>query len=499
MGLFGFGNKEKKNTQINNANKSQIMTIITQMQMTCRNADALTILRNITTQLQGQGESSSAEVMTIDGEILKLLTDANTYSLKQQFPTVITKLNKALNLTIDRNQYCMMGGRKTKQDKKLEDQAKRTMDRIKAAPKTREEELQARLDQLNADLEAAIQEQEQLKQLYQQNRNNAAIVGRAQSVKTKIASISNQIRATTLELQKESQDSAILENVAINEQLESTRTHDDTQMEMARANLQSQNQSRIEMQSQLAADAALLAQGAADLFGTNPFEDSYATGAMETDLFGSPIATAAAPTAQTQYGGFDASAVGTASMANDIKKVRKELESSMDTFNDKIDDADEDLKDLNGEIRSLLERRKSASPSDCLALDGMIDQLNAKRNGIINKIKRYRQMTAQMSDKLSLLDKLDTQQDLMATNERIGQLTGGKFADFAGLAMYLQDSIKQSNEEMEELACDVAMAESEDVVMSSASGASAVLADAGTLTKDENKYDMLAQEIGMTR
>lgn len=497
MGLFGFGNKEKKNTQINNANKSQILAIITQAQMSCRNADALTILRNITTQLQGQGESSSAEVMTIDGEILKLLTDANTYILKQQFPTAITKLNKALNLAIDRNQYCMLGGRKTKQDKKLEDQAKRAMERVKAAPKTREEELQTRLDELNAALEAAMQEQEQLKQLYQQNPGNASILGRAHSVKTKIASIRNQINATTLEIQKESQDSAILANVAVNEELASTRTHDETQMEMARANLQSQNQMRNEMQAQLAEDGALLAQGAADLFGSDPFADPFATNAMATDLFGSPMATANAPTAQTQYGGFDASAVGTSSMANDIKKVTKELENSMEVFNDKIDDANEDLKDLNGELRSLLERRKNASPSDCLALDGMIDQLNAKRSGIINKIKRYRQATAQISDKLSLLDKLDAQQDLMATNERIGQLTGGKFADFAGLAMYLQDSIKQSNEEMEELACDVAMAESEDVMMGSASGASAVLADAGSLTKDENKYDMLAQEIGM--
>ncbi|MBQ8429641.1 MAG: hypothetical protein IJX30_06055 [Clostridia bacterium] len=496
-----FGDKDKKNTQINNSNKSQMLAIITQTQMSCRNAEALTLLRNITAQLQGQGETASKEVMTIDGEILKLLTEANTYLLKQQNPTAITKLNRVANLVIDRSQYCMMGGRKTKQDQKLENQAKRAMANVKAAPKTRAEELQSRLDDLNAELEGALKEQEQLKALYEQNRNNAAIIGRAHAVRTKIASLRNQVNATTLELQKESQEAAIIETVAINTELESTRTHNESEMEIARTALESQNQAKVETQAQLAADSALLNQGAAGLFTDDPFADPFQDMATTANLFGDTtgtMATAATPQAQTQYGAFDASAMGTSSMAKDIKNAQRELENSMNLFNDKIEDANDELQDLNAELRPLLERRRTASPSDCLTLDGMIDQINAKRNGVINKIKRYRQATAQLSDKLSLLDKLDTQQDLTATNAKIAQLTNGKFADFQGLAMFLNDSIKQSNEELEEIGLAASVAEGEEIMMSSSSAASAVLSDTGTITKDEHKYDSIAQEIGMT-
>ncbi|MBR2337162.1 MAG: hypothetical protein IKA61_04365 [Clostridia bacterium] len=112
MALFGlFGNKEKKNLQVNEANKAKILNILTQTQMACKDANAIAVLRKIASQIQAQGESSSEELMTIDGEILKILTDSHAFILKQQYPTAISKLNKAFNLAVDRNQYCMLGGR----------------------------------------------------------------------------------------------------------------------------------------------------------------------------------------------------------------------------------------------------------------------------------------------------------------------------------------------------------------------------------------------------
>jgi hypothetical protein len=63
--------------------------------------------------------------------------------------------------------------------------------------------------------------------------------------------------------------------------------------------------------------------------------------------------------------------------------------------------------------------------------------------------------------------------------------------------MYLNDAVKESNEQLEEIGTAVSIAESEEVMMSSASGASAALSDAGALGKDEHKYDSLMADIGM--
>ena len=226
------------------------------------------------------------------------------------------------------------------------------------------------------------------------------------------------------------------------------------------------------------------------------FADS--TGAASSDVFANSTGANATAGKQTQYGGFNASEVGSTTMANDIRRTTQAIKNSLETYDEKIQDANDELADLNAELRPLLQRRQTASPSDCLALDGQIDQLNSKRSSIIYKIKRFRQEQAQLNDKLALLDKLDAQQDLTATNQKIEQLTGGKFADFAGLAMFLNEAVKESNEQLEEIGTAVSVAESEEIMMNSASGISAVLSDAGTLGKDEHKYDALANEIGLT-
>ena len=505
MGLFDiFGNKTKKNTDINNANKAQILALLQQAQMGCKDADSLGILRNIQTQLQGQGESSKEELQAIDGEIIALINDAYTYILKQQYPTAKTKLNKALNKAIDRTQYCMAGGQMTREDRKRAEAAERARAKITAnTPKSRMEELQSQVDDKNAELDALNTEFEQLRALYAANPTNASIIAQANTVKAKIAATKNIINTLTIEISKEVQDESIATIAEQNDTIVSSRTHSETEMELARAKLQTQNAEREALTEQLAADADLLNQGTAGLFA-NPFADESSAAASILNPFGDAVATGASAgmatgqKTQAQYGGFAASEVGSANMANDIRKATQAIQSSIDMFNDKVEDANEDLADYNAELRPLLARRKTASPSDCLAIDTQIDQINAKRNSVIYKIKRFNQQIAQLNDKLALLDKLSAQQDLASTNAKIEQLTGGKFADFAGLAMFLNDSVKESNEQLEEIGAAVAVSESEEIMMNSASGASAALADASGLTKDEHKYDNLEREVSYT-
>ena len=142
MALFGlFGNKDKKNTEINNANKAEIIKLLSQSQMICKDPEALGILRNIQSQLQSQGESSKVALVQIDNEILTLIADAHKFMLKQQYPTAMTKLAKALDKTIDRNEYCMMGGQMTREDARRAKAAEVMRNKLATAPKTRAEEL----------------------------------------------------------------------------------------------------------------------------------------------------------------------------------------------------------------------------------------------------------------------------------------------------------------------------------------------------------------------
>lgn len=495
MALFGiFGGKGKKYTETNNTNKKQILSILTQLQMTCKNPEAQGIVRNITTQLQAQGETAAEEVLAIDSAILTLLSEANTYIIKQQFPTAIMKLNTALEETINRSEYCMLGGTRTKEEQKRLDEAKAILEKHKkaAAPKTRSEELQAKLDELNAQLDAEHREWNRLAELHKQNPKNVSVNAQATATKTKITMIQNEINATQVELTRELQEATIETVARINEDLAAKRTHTDAEMEIKRAQLADQNAQRQQDMAQNAADAELLGMGTAGM-DADPFADPFG----EADAFADPFGEAETAGAQTQFGGFDAGALGTAAMATNIRKTRMELENSMGLYNDKIDDANADLQDLNTELRPLLEKRKNASPSDCLSIDSVIDQINARRNAVITRIKRYRQAAAALSDKLALLDKLDIEQDIASTNSKIAQLTGGKFSDFQGLALFLNDAIKKSNEEREEIDMAVTVAESEQILSGSASAAAAAIADAGDLSKDEAKYNALMQEIGM--
>ena len=502
FGLFG-NNKDKKNTDVNNANKAQIISLISQTQMVCKDATALGTLRSIQTQLQGQGESSKSELLAIDNEILSLVTDAHKFILKQQYPTAITKLAKALDKTIDRSQYCMMGGQMTKGDAKRAKEAEKLRDKIAAEPKSRLEELQAQIDEKNAELDSLNAEFERLKGLYTANPTNASIIAQANTVKSKIATTKNLINTLTIELTAESQNQAIVDVASTNETIANSRSFNETEMEINRAKLQAQNEECNALSEQIAMNNSVLSAGMEDMFA-NPFADETSSAASVFNPFADTVSTGSTASAsskgqaQTQYGGFDASEVGSAAMATDIRRAAQAIQNSIDAFNDKIEDANDELSDYNAELRPLLQRRETASPSDCLALDGQIDQINAKRNSVIYKIKRFRQAQAQLNDKLALLDKLSAQQDLSATDKQIEQLTGGKFTDFAGLAMFLNDSVKASNEELEEIGTAISVAESEEIIMNSQSATAAALSDAGALGKDEHKYDALKQDIGLT-
>lgn len=488
MGLFNMFKKKEDYTKVNNLNKTQILTLIQNVHMNCKNPEAISLLRNIQEELQGQGETPSAEVVGIDRQIQALLSEANTYVVKQQYAIVLTKLNKAFSLAADRRQHCAVGGQMTKADKKAKAKAdKITANLNKNVKKTRAEELEEEIEKKTAELAIAEAEFQKLKKLHEANPANSSILSQGRAKQIQITALKNQLSALSNEHAAETTVKGQEDILAAGEQLASNRTYTAEQVQINTARLAEQ-----EARNQEAADIAKMGLQSmqTSAIAMDPFaEESAFNPFAESNVFGQASGAQSA---------FTPGKMSSQEMANDIKATVKALQKSIDAYTEKIDTASEDFEDCNAQLKPLLIKRQTASASDCLLLDGQIDQINAKRSSIVYKIKRYRQAVAELNDKLTIMDKLSTQQDMESTNAKIAELTGGKFNDYLSLAAYLDDAVKASNASLEELSTAVNLSESEGILMNSAAGATAALTDAATV-KDEDKYASLEQEMGVAR
>lgn len=502
MGLFG----KKKNdmTKTNEMNKQQIISEITGIMRNSR-GEATAMLKDLQLEMQSHGSSDSVEVTKQDALILSLLKEVNAAVIKGQESMVITKLSQVKAAVAERKINCSSGGQLTKADAKRAREQEKTMRKLGKhgvkVEKTRSEELQDMISVETAMLDDLQRQLLMLRDRHQKNPNDRAIISQAQTVQLKMKLSKEKIDSYTVELQREDAANVLIETDKTNSELTKGRTHSADELEVLASNLDAANAAKKETMEQTASYLSRLGQN--DAFGsmTDPFAmdngvsfaDPFAeVGGAGTAAFG----TQASGQKKTQYGGFDASSMGTSAMANDINRTKQSIQQSMDTYNDKMEDASDELNDLNAQLKPLLLRREKASPSECMVLDGQIDQLNAKRNSVQYTIKRYRQTLATLQEQLSLIEKLSTQQDLDATNAKIQQMTGGKFSDFEGLAMFLKDSVARSNEQLDEIGTAGMVADSEEINMNTFSGSSAVFSDTAG-DKDESKYDALKKDLGL--
>ena len=458
--------------------------------MSSKDAQATSTIREIQNEISTHTETADPKVVEIDSKIIALLNEANANLKKGMSSMAIPKLNSAFNYVVDRSTYCSVGGRtkekKAKKPKTVE------------VKKTRAEELQSKIDEVQGQINLNQKEFNNLSDLYQRTKD-PSLISRGNTLKMTIQKLTKQRDNLQHELSYEMTVGTVIELEEENRRITEGRTHTVEELEVAKAGMESANTKRTE-------EAAIIAQNQEILqstgFSSNPFETSQNTPFEQSN----PFETAQAnPYGQSQgmgsaqsqqFGGFDGSQVGTQEMARDIKRTLQQYDKVIDEITDQIEDADEDLRDYNAQLRPLLERRKSASPSDCLTLDGEIDRIQAKRSAVINKIKVLRQNNAKLSDQKNLIEKLSTQQDMASLRNSIAQLTGGRFSDFAGLAMFLNNQVKEGNEELEDVASAIAVSESEEISMNSASGAYGALGDA-YLEKDGDKYAALEAELGM--
>lgn len=503
MGLFDFlKNKDKENAEINSYHKREIATLIEQAKNSCRSPEVISILRDIQREIESQTETSSAKVQELDAEIIKNLQAAIKYGKSQQAATAVTKLIDALEYTIDRSVHCSIGGNMTKADKKASKAAEKAMKKVAKTELTREEQLQEQIDQLELEKASLERRFQKISELNKEFPGNAALISRLKNikakhdaVKTKIVYVSNV--ANTEVSAEAANDITSTINDVVNT---STVNPVEVEITISEMNAAKQNAEQLvaagqQLNAALGQSMGLEAPSLDLGYGSEiSLDTSYGTSttSMNTGI------SQTGPARQTQFGGFDASQMSSREMEKDIKKTIAAIEKQIEDCNDKIDDATDDFNDYNSQLRTLLSRRENASPSECLTLDGQIDELNSRRSSVMNKIKRYRQIKSNLSDRLSLMEKLGTQQDVSAMADRIQEVTGGRFADIEGLAMYLKQSVADSNEELENIGLAVAVSESEEINIGSTSATYAGLSDASNINiKDENKYDSLKMDLGM--
>ena len=500
MGLFG---QKNDMTKINETSKQQIISEITSIMRDSR-GEATAMLKDLQLEIQSHGASGSIEVAKQDALIKQLLGDIKSGIIKGQDALVLSKLRQVKNAVADRKINCTSGGQLTKADAKAQKEQEKLAKKLAKqgikVEKTRAEELAEVIATETAKLEDYKKEMEDLKARYQKNPNDFSIKSRATSVRMLINQTQEKINSYEIELQRENVTTGMQQAVEDNATLIQGRTVSDEQIDVLGASMDEANEVKKQTMEQTRQNMARFGQ--LNAFGNvaDPFAEGNAFGFADpfaeegTTGFGATQSTGAAR--QTQFGGFDASAMGSAEMAKDIAKTKQSLQQSMDAYNDKMDDLSDDLADLNAQLKPLLLKRANATPGECIILDGQIDQLNAKRNSVQYTIKRTRQALSTLQEQMSLMDRLSTQQDLDATNAKIQQMTGGRFADFEGLAMFLKDSVAKSNEQLEEIGTASMVADSEEINMNTFSGSSAVFTDTMG-EKDENKYETLMRDLGL--
>ena len=198
----------------------------------------------------------------------------------------------------------------------------------------------------------------------------------------------------------------------------------------------------------------------------------------------------------TQQNPFGAATNSMSSRKKELQKVINQMDKMIEDWNEKMDESNELLKDLDRETRTLLSKRETASASECLLLDGKIDQVNAKRSTIKNSILRYRNLQSKIIEEKGLLERVMLTDEIESVNNMISNAFGGQLKDLDALANYVAESVQKNNEELMNVGGSVIIADGNEIdtnTLSSMNG------DMTTMEKDEEKYEELKREVGLIK
>ena len=508
--MFSFFNKDKKNTDINSMNKQEIMTKIEGVKANIKDPAAIAVLRKLQIELQSQTATSATEVVDIDTNLLDILAKIQSSAKRENAASTVMGLIDALELAIDRSEYCSVGGQLSRKEQRKKKAAEKARNKVKKQEQSHVDELQDQIDKLVEENEVLKRKHSMLLELNRECPNNASIISRISRITTKFKGNESKIRAIQT-VQAGDVSAEVLTDVTnVADAAMAGSAYTDTDVEIAIQN----NNEAMERIGNIAERTGrvndILNQNAMGLGGSMgldfnplgeiaPLESTIGTnlgglGTSSSSLGG--MQSAGAPQ-QTQYGGFDASRIGSRDMTMEIKRAIKAIEKQIDDYTDKIEEANEEYQDCNRQLAPLIKKWQAASPAEKFVLEPQIDRLKSRRATLINSTNRYRGIMATLSDKLALMQRLETEQDIASNQNRFAELSGGLFSDFEGLSMFLKNSIDMSNEELERMHMATAVADSSAVNTQSSSAGFSDLYDAGLGAVDENKYADLALELGI--
>lgn len=152
------------------------------------------------------------------------------------------------------------------------------------------------------------------------------------------------------------------------------------------------------------------------------------------------------------------------------------------------------LRELSEEIRGLLQKRREASAAECVVLDGTIDSKYSAYSTVKLGIDRLNQERAKYSMELNIVEQIKDIRDAAERNERIAEMSGGRFLDIGALALAVSEDTARKNEIIAEARDAVAVANATPID-SRTFAETGVTYDTGV--KDEDKYAGMEREFGL--
>ena len=495
-------NKKKKYEAINAQSKKEILTLIEGYIQQAHDISLASKFNSAKNMLANQGVTSSEQVATIDKTIVSFLVDlgndlasGSIAVVEEKLDKVFEELNKRAPLCADNSAF------RTKQEIKRDKEAEKAKKRLGVNTTVAtaedlyspEELIKFMIIKASEQKSKMQQEKQELFNILDKDPRDSVATYSWMSLKVKMKENEDRIAMLQSEGNRTLLVNSIQRLTLEQKRMIVSRKIGDEQFDMIMSDYQKMVEARNA--DNVRTDEGMKIFFGSDIKGKNesmPIQEKQPAILNDPDF----IAMKGGSTTNESF-----SSVGNAAtdeVFGKIGQIVRELEKCDLMYSDKLDDVSEDLKDIDIQLKQLLEKRVTASASECLILDGQIDRLNVDRSNAKNAVQRYRQALATNTEKLSLARSLQVQHDLNEINRKMQSETDGVFTNFEDYAMALRDYVEKANSDLENIGTANTVANGVEIQMNTITGRNSY-ASSDFEIKDEDKYKALEMELGIRK
>lgn len=420
MGLFGFGDKKKKNSGIRNE-----------------------ILKEL-----GSINSSTMDINRLVSQLESIVNEHQIIGTKDETKVLEDLLGKVASIRSSVNAGKASSAR-TAINQTIDYIGKEWRDSVHQSNEKVQPSFQGSLDDASDEFEKTLKRYNELLAVYNSapDYKKQSYVAELKQLKMKLQNLQTKIAFQTQNLTNAATNEALDEQLAM--QAEAKKLQQ--QQGISAAELQSKS---VELQSARAEQQQINEQSEA--LNQMLFADA-SLGNMEFQPFDQSFATN-----QFQEFGATGTSQSTGSMGNsqvqesaNIKEARKKAEINLE----KLEAANEELKDqlaeknreyrrLADKARELLAKRKNMSQAEYKTIDHQIDELKVKMISLSREIDSYQNVLQQNNLKVALLNQLKTENNLDIVNKLGANLSTASMEE---ISQYLYGKGKQKEEDLANL------------------------------------------------